>query len=88
MFKNILFLHLQEEMIKRSEEFLKFSNRRRTVREYSNKAVPREVIENIVKAAGTAPSGAHTEPWTFVVVSMNRTVVAQMDYARKKLGPS
>ena len=61
-------------MIKRSEEFLKFSNRRRTVREYSNKAVPREVIENIVKAAGTAPSGAHTEPWTFVVVSMHYAV--------------
>ena len=76
-------------MIKRSEEFLKFSNRRRTVREYSNKAVPREVIENIVKAAGTAPSGAHTEPWTFVVVSMmSKPVVVQMDYARKKLGPS
>ena len=72
-------------MIKRSEEFLKFSNRRRTVREYSNKAVPREVIENIVKAAGTAPSGAHTEPWTFVVVSKP---LVQMDYARKKLGPS
>ena len=76
-------------MIKRSEEFLKFSNRRRTVREYSNKAVPREVIENIVKAAGTAPSGAHTEPWTFVVVSLkSKPVVAQMDCARKKLGPS
>ena len=65
---------MQEEMIKRSEEFLKFSNKRRTVREYSNKPVPREVIENIVKAAGTAPSGAHTEPWTFVVVS------TEMDY--------
>ena len=62
---------MQEEMIKRSEEFLKFSNKRRTVREYSNKPVPREVIENIVKAAGTAPSGAHTEPWTFVVVSLS-----------------
>ena len=60
-------------MVKRSEEFLKFSNKRRTVREYSNKPVPREVIENIIKAAGTAPSGAHTEPWTFVVVSVTRS---------------
>jgi len=59
----------EEEMTKRSEEFLKFSNKRRTVREYSNRPVPREVIENIVKTAGTAPSGAHTEPWTFVVVA-------------------
>ena len=62
----------QEEMTKRSEEFLKFSNKRRTVREYSNRPVPREVIENIVKTAGTAPSGAHTEPWTFVVVGAVR----------------
>ncbi len=31
--------------------------------------VPREVIENIVRTAGTSPSGAHTEPWTYVVVA-------------------
>ena len=58
----------QEEAIKRSEEFYRFLNGRRTLRFFSDRCVPREVVENIVRAAGTAPSGAHTEPWTYVVV--------------------
>lgn len=44
-------------------------DQRRTVREFSDKPVPRKVIENIIKTAGTAPSGAHKQPWTFCVVS-------------------
>lgn len=44
-------------------------NKRRTVRHFSTDPVPIAVIRNIIKTAGTAPSGAHTEPWTFVVVS-------------------
>jgi iodotyrosine deiodinase len=56
-------------MISRSEAFFKDMNNRRTLRYYSSESVPREVIENIVKTGGTAPSGAHTEPWTFVVIS-------------------
>ncbi|KAG5892008.1 hypothetical protein JTB14_024449 [Gonioctena quinquepunctata] len=44
-------------------------NKRRTVRNFSSENVPREIILNIIKTAGTAPSGAHTEPWTYVVVS-------------------
>jgi nitroreductase len=44
-------------------------NLRRSVRDISNKAIPKEVIENILKTASTAPSGAHMQPWTFVVVS-------------------
>jgi hypothetical protein len=44
-------------------------NKRRTMRFYSPRPVPREVMDNLVRAAGTAPSGAHTEPWTYVVVS-------------------
>lgn len=58
-----------EEMIQRSEYFYKWINQRRTVRDFSDKAVPKEVIENILKAASTAPSGAHKQPWTFCVVS-------------------
>lgn len=58
----------KEEMLKRSEEFYKEVNNRRTVREYSDKPVPREIIENCIKAAGTAPSGANMQPWRFVVV--------------------
>jgi iodotyrosine deiodinase len=44
-------------------------NQRRSVRDISDKPVPKEVIENIIKTASTAPSGAHMQPWTFVVVS-------------------
>lgn len=41
---------------------------RRSVRSFSNRAVPREMIDYAVMAASTAPSGAHMQPWTFVVV--------------------
>merc|ERR1719187_2312856 len=44
-------------------------NKRRSLRFISEKPVPREVIDNIIRTAGTSPSGAHTEPWTYVVVS-------------------
>ena len=43
--------------------------RRRTVRQFSDRPVPREVIEACLTAAGTAPSGAHQQPWHFVVVT-------------------
>ncbi|XP_058526836.1 iodotyrosine deiodinase 1 isoform X2 [Ochotona princeps] len=58
----------EREMIKRSQEFYELLNKRRSIRFISNEHVPQEVIDNVIKAAGTAPSGAHTEPWTFVVV--------------------
>ncbi|XP_015833830.2 iodotyrosine deiodinase 1 [Tribolium castaneum] len=58
-----------EETMKRSEEFYNLMNKRRSVRTFSSEPVPMDVIKNIVKTAGTAPSGAHTEPWTFVVVT-------------------
>jgi nitroreductase len=58
-----------EEMLQRSEAFYKFMDQRRTIREFSDRPVPLEVIENIILAASTAPSGAHKQPWTFVVVS-------------------
>jgi len=57
------------EMKKRSEQFYADLKRRRTIREFSNRAVPKEVIENCLKTAGTAPSGANMQPWHFVVVS-------------------
>jgi iodotyrosine deiodinase len=61
-------VYSEEEMIERSASFYDEMNRRRSVRFFSNKKVPRQVIENIIKTAGTAPSGAHKEPWTFCVV--------------------
>jgi iodotyrosine deiodinase len=57
------------EMIKRSEAFYSFIQKRRTVREFSSRPVPQEVIENCIKTASTAPSGANMQPWHFVVVS-------------------
>jgi nitroreductase len=53
----------------RSEDYYLSMNRRRSVREFSNQSIPKEVIENIVKTAATAPSGAHKQPWTFCIIS-------------------
>lgn len=58
-----------EEQQERSEAFLARMKTRRTVREYSTKPVPFELIQNAIQTAGTAPSGANQQPWTFVVVS-------------------
>ena len=58
-----------EEMIKRSESFYNQIKQRRTVRDFSDNPVSKEVIENCIRAAGTAPSGANLQPWHFVVVS-------------------
>lgn len=57
------------EMEARSLEFYKWLDTRRTVREFADTPVPRSVIENIFRAASTAPSGAHKQPWTFCAIS-------------------
>ncbi len=57
-----------EEMIRISADFLSEMKRRRTIRDYSDKPVPREVIENCIRTASTAPSGANCQPWHFVIV--------------------
>lgn len=56
------------EQLKRADEFFEILSRRRTVREYSDRDVPIELIEKAVATAGTAPSGANMQPWRFVVV--------------------
>ena len=58
-----------DEMETRAGAFYAEMARRRTVREFSNRPVPRAVIENALRAAGTAPSGANLQPWHFVVVN-------------------
>lgn len=58
-----------KEMQQRAKDFYFEMRRRRTVREFSDKSVPREIIETCLLAAGTAPSGANKQPWHFVVVS-------------------
>ncbi len=57
------------EMLKRSEAFYQSLDRRRSVRDFSDRPFDRKLIENIIRAASTAPSGAHKQPWTFCVVS-------------------
>jgi len=58
-----------EEMLKRSKDFFEWMDKRRTVRDFSDKPIPKEVIENIILSASTAPSGAHKQPWTFCVIT-------------------
>lgn len=57
------------EMVERSRAFAADLARRRTVRQFSDRPVPKGVIEACLEAASTAPSGAHLQPWHFVVVS-------------------
>lgn len=59
----------QDEMKKKASEFYELVKRRRTVREFSSRPVPKEVIEKCLLAAGTAPNGANKQPWHFVAVS-------------------
>lgn len=58
----------EAEMHARAAAFYAEIGRRRTVREFSPRPVPREVIENALRAAGTAPNGANLQPWHFVVI--------------------
>lgn len=57
-----------EEQLARSREFLERMASRRTVRFFSDEAVPFELIENAIRVAATAPSGANQQPWRFVAV--------------------
>jgi len=56
-------------MISASAGFLEKMRKRRTVRDFSDASVPREIIENAIATASTAPSGANMQPWHFVVVT-------------------
>lgn len=58
----------EEEMKTSASEWYDYMNKRRSIREFSNKEVPQEVIENIIQTASTAPSGAHKQPWVFCLI--------------------
>jgi nitroreductase len=79
-----------DEQLRRSQAFLDRMRARRTVRHFSAEPVPYELVENAVATAGTAPSGAHQQPWTFVVVSdsnvKRRIRVAAEDEERRSYG--
>lgn len=59
----------EDEMKRRASEFYAEMKRRRTVRHFSDRPVNRGIIDNCLRAASTAPSGANQQPWTFIVVS-------------------
>src|SRR5204862_2344914 len=58
-----------DQILERAREFYEAMERRRTIRDFSDRPVPREVMEYCIRAAGTAPSGANLQPWHFVAVS-------------------
>ena len=58
----------EDDMARASGDFLTFMRQRRTVREFSNRDIPIEVVKNIVSTAASAPSGANKEPWHFTIV--------------------
>ena len=72
-----------EEQSARADEFFKLLDRRRTVRDYSDREVPFELIRTAIKTAGTAPSGANMQPWRFVVVK-DREVKRKIRVAAEK----
>lgn len=57
------------ESLYKSEIYFNYLDKRRSVREFSSQSVSKEVIENIIKSASTAPSGAHKQPWAFCAIS-------------------
>lgn len=59
----------EDEMKQRATALYEQMNLRRTTRHFSERIVPRELIEKAIMCASTAPSGAHLQPWTFVAVS-------------------
>jgi iodotyrosine deiodinase len=59
----------EEEMLDRSRSFLKWADQRRSIRHFSDKEVPIEIMENLIMTGSTAPSGAHKQPWTFCLIS-------------------
>jgi len=58
-----------QELVANATAFYQTMQQRRTIRDFSDRPVPREVIEQCIRAAGTAPSGANLQPWHFVAIS-------------------
>jgi len=81
------FQEYQPELMKaRAEQFAQDIGRRRTTRQFSDRPVDREVIEHCLRAAGSAPSGAHLQPWHFVAISdpeLKRRIRAAAEVAER-----
>jgi nitroreductase len=59
----------EKEMLIRSSSFYEWASTRRSVRQFSERPVSLEVMQNLILTASTAPSGAHKQPWTFCLIS-------------------
>ncbi len=73
----------ETEMQERATEWYQFMDRRRTIREFSDRPVPQALIEELIRGASTAPSGAHKQPWTFCMVQ-NPEIKRQIRQAAEK----
>ncbi|MBK9220726.1 MAG: nitroreductase family protein [Saprospiraceae bacterium] len=62
------FTYTDQKMLSRGDDFYNMMDYRRTVREFSSKPVPISLIQQLIRTASTAPSGAHKQPWTFCIV--------------------
>ena len=58
-----------DEQLRRAREFFELCNRRRTVRNFSPRSVSKDLLESLIRTAGTAPSGANKQPWRFIIVT-------------------
>jgi len=75
--------YLPEESQQRTHDFYNYMKLRRSVRNFSNQPVSKEIIQDIIMTASTAPSGAHKQPWTFCAVS-NPTIKSEIRKAAEK----
>ena len=73
----------QKEMIDISKDFFNKIKTRRTIRDFSSKDIPEEILENAIQAAGRAPSGANQQPWHFVIVG-NKKIKKSIRNAAEK----
>ena len=73
-----------KEMIDISKDFFNKIKTRRTIRDFSSKDIPEEILENAIKSAGRAPSGANQQPWHFVIVSNTKIKKSIRDAAEKE----
>lgn len=72
-----------EESKKRADRYYQYIDQRRSVRDFSDKPVPKELIETLIQTASTAPSGAHKQPWTFCAVA-NPTIKSKIRQAAEQ----
>ena len=73
-----------DDMLERGKEFLECMKKRRSIRHFSNEPVPQHLLELAIETAGSAPSGANLQPWTFVLISNSELKQAIRDAAEEE----